>query len=388
MSYPEKQIHTNSDSSVCQFRNGFDCNGNKINSREYITQIRKNDAFSHNESQISKIIVELEYFADYFAPVLDNCHLTLANINDNEINKCDFIDSRDTHKKYKSNRMAYIGHDNIADTILKTFITSPYRVISTIMNSFLYLSHSLNVLNDHRIIHCDIKENSVLCNSNGTPIICNFQKSILVTTSTKDVLSYRELFIYNPKKENACIEYQVLCFLFSKTESKWDKTIITQEHVSTVLSDYYSKSKSIHKHIHKAEEKYRTYLNGFVGKEIRFLVKEFMHNVTHWDNFSLAVIYLHVLDDIKIEMFYKDYPFLKTFFDHLITIVTSLPDKVRPTIKTTYDEIHDLFSVEVERTSTRNVEKIIDTIVENGELKNRVINNFKKTKLFLLENNT
>ena len=113
-----------------------------------------------------------------------------------------------------------------------------------------------------------------------------------------------------------------------------------------------------------------------------------MHNVTHWDNFSLAVIYLHVLDDIKIEMFYKDYPFLKTFFDHLITIVTSLPDKVRPTIKTTYDEIHDLFSVEVERTSTRNVEKIIDTIVENGELKNRVINNFKKTKLFLLENNT
>jgi hypothetical protein len=84
-------------------------------------------------------------------------------------------------------------------------------------------------------------------------------------------------------------------------------------------------------------------------------------------------------------MFYTDYPFLKSFFDHLITIVTSIPDKVRPTIKTTYDEIHDLFSIEIDRTRTRNVEKIIDKIVENRELKNRVINNFKKTKLFLLE---
>lgn len=382
----EKRVQKGMEPSVCHFQYSFDCKGNKINSKNFITKIRKNDAFSENETRISKIIVELEHYDDYFAPVLDSCELTLANLNDNEITKCELIDIAKPQQKYKSNRVAYVGEDTLDDYIVNTFIHSPYRMIPAIMNSYLYVLHSIIVLNDNRIIHCNIKETGILCNRNGTPVLCNFHKSILITESAIDILSYRKLFEYHPQQENLCLEYQVLSFLFSKPDTEWN-TRITQEDINTVLDAYYSKtvSKTIFKHIAPSGDKFRTYFNTFIGQTVGYLVEALIPYASHWTNYSLAVVYLHMLDDIHIRMFYTDYPFLKTFTDTLITLVTSTPDKTRPTIHTTYDSIHDLFSAKIDKGSSRKVEKIIDEIVENRELNEKIIQNFKKTKLYLLQ---
>lgn len=388
MSSQETLVSKGLDNSVCHFQYGFDCKGNKINSKDFITKIRKHDKFSMNEDNISKTVLQIADYEEHFAPVLESCELSLANLKDNEIDKCEIIDPVDKTRKYKSNRVAFVGEDTIDDHVLKTFILTPYKLIPTLVETFLYLLNSVHILNNHRVIHCNVMDTSILCDYNGIPILGNFRLSLLVPENIKDVLNYKSFVEYNAKNENACLEFQIFSFLMSTPNIAWNGQI-TGDQIERVLTDFYSntnKTKHISELVREGEAEYKKYFNQFVGKPLSALIKALMKYVSYWDSYSLSIIYLRMMQHINMEVFYDSCSPLKEFINMLRTYVISIPGKARLSSKQIYDKVEGSFSVEVNRFEYYEMRNIMETIIKDRERADKIANNFRKTKIYLLQN--
>jgi len=75
----------------CVFHPGVSCKEDGLLTDKYITKIQASKDTSSHEKVIGEKVKKIKNYADYYAPILSSCAVSLSNVSNSEIKKCDII---------------------------------------------------------------------------------------------------------------------------------------------------------------------------------------------------------------------------------------------------------------------------------------------------------
>jgi len=375
----------NQGAAGCIFQYGFDCKGNKINTQKYITKIQKNENLSNNESEIGKKIQKMPHYKDFFSPVIECCNVDLAKYDSQEVEKCDFI-QKTKEKIYKMCIIEYVGKKTLGDYVYDMFYGNPFQFVKTVANTYVYLLKSLQKLSDNDIVHYDIKENNIVCNSVNTPIIIDFGRSIdLTKLKPTDVSKYEDIFfVYEPDFDYWCLDINFLMYMFNELGENWAEQVVKREAIMKVIDDVFTKTSivvSLQKVRNDYKQKQVEYFTKFEGKKWIDMFHELIGFIKTWDNYALAVTYgdmmLQFMDNLS------DNVVLKGFNEMLVDIITATPDQ-RVSLDKSIEQAVQIFTVKIKKDVALKTTNKIKELSKNSDFNNRMKDrhyNFKLKQL-------
>jgi serine/threonine protein kinase len=400
----------------CIFKPGIDCNGQIQTDKKFITKIQNSKNTSENEVHIGELIQSIPKYERFFSPIIENCQVDLSIIQNNEINKCDFIkDNKNNNKplKFESNIIKYAGKNTLFEYYEHTQ-NHGIKLLEHICNSHIRLLTALNKLNEQNIIHYDLKQNNIMCKTNGYPIIIDFGISIDTTRINPD--NYIDLFYaYGPEYVPWCIEIHVISKIVHTRN--WRGITIDMPFISSIIDDFFTKNVEINKLFDDNEKTllrktYNEYFKTIIGgagaggsagsgdgdgagsggsssgsgsggaatgiisqyfsqesSNAIHIINTLLQNSKCWDNYSIAFIYLRLIHIFKLDSKNtetNDIMFLKEYIIELKQIIMAPPDKRLLPL------------------STKNTIKQIFAYIKKQDIiiiKNKVLNNdnFKKS---------
>lgn len=371
----------------CIFRPGFDCKGKTIKTKKYITKVQRKADISQKETEISEIIKTIPHYDDYFAPILESCDIDIAKIESNEIKKCEFIEPSTQPKKYKTNKIKYIGEKTLEEYIFSLFANKSSKKrknLEKLITTHVKILTSLNKMSSYGLVHNDIKENNIVCERNGNPILIDFGLSINVNRIEPSSANTPELRIANYKKQDTfflydttydywCIDICALSYMFNELGGKdgsWKDATIKQENINYLINDFMTPKDRYIKTLFRPTDKtkYQAYFGKFVGKKWSILFDELIKRKNTWDNYALTVTYIIILMDLHL----AELPILKLYAEYMLTILRSTPEE-RPTTKDTITKLKAIFS------NTIPIKQIKQTDIQNNQM--AISENIEKTKI-------
>jgi serine/threonine protein kinase len=380
-----KEEIINQGAAGCIYKYGVDCRGIKLNDK-YVTKIQRNEKLSSNEAIIGKKIKEIPHYKDYFAPVIECCQVNLAKYDSEEVNKCEFIQkNKDKKRTYKMCKIPYVGQDTLGDHIYNVFRYTPMQFVKSLANTYLYVLKSLKILSDKNIVHYDLKENNVVCNSANTPIIIDFGRSIDLVETKTDVNKYKDIFfLYEPDFDYWCLDINFLMYMFNEIGDNWKTVIVTEEIVKGILHDFFSQTPiaiQLQKLYPAYKERQTVYFMNFVGKRWLEVFEELIKYIKTWDNYAMAVTYFIMITDFaEIKTKNGEYSILKKFNELLTSIITATPEE-RPTVEIVIEQSLIIFTEKLDRKSFYEMNNGVKTISKNEEKKKKIIAHFHKSKI-------
>jgi serine/threonine protein kinase len=373
----------------CIFKPSFTCNTSPKLENNYLRKIQRKDDISKKEVDIGNKIKKIKNYSRYFAPVISSCKIHLAKIDLNEIKKCEFINSENKKEYYESNKIKNVGKYKLEDYIFYLFEQKDkYKNIDEQKNNKMKIKNievlfslhikilkSIQKLQDAGIVHFDLKENNIICNEKtGNPIIIDFglsfdtneiENNANITQQPQDATKNIDLLIDQYNKKNVfftystdydfwCIDICFMTYMFNELGNNWKDVIITDNDVNRVLKDFFiHDEKSIIKKIFISKPEYKEnhseYFKSFVGKKWKQLFEKLIDNKLKWDNYSINVIFIYILNDLEL----MNIPLLKNYIEYLIQFITSTPEK-RVSTGEILSKITNIFSKNQEKL---NIEK-------------------------------
>lgn len=374
----------------CVFKN-IDENQNKPKlpnpQEEYIIKIQKKEETSENEKQIGKKIMAIKNYKNYFAPITKFEDINIKLINQDEIDKCDFIhDNKNPNTKYESEKIKYVGKDTLMKYYSKVISTDKHFIFIFIENHIILLE-ALEKLISAQIIHYDLKENNIVIqDTDKRPIIIDFGLSI---DTTNPVEKY--FYSYYTKYGPWCIDIVFLSYMVNELGADWQTKIIKADEIKTIINNYFENNPVVLELFIKDEQniwksKTENYFNLYVDKPWKTLYDDLIKYCFTWDNFSINIMYLFMFYDLELITFSTN-TFLNKYVELLKKNIIKSPNE-RHTPQQTKRSILKLFK-SVYRKNLNNLKKIFKEQYNNTETIRKVeknmavsiIDNNKKEKI-------
>jgi serine/threonine protein kinase len=302
----------------CIFRPGITCNGTRER-KNFVTKIQKHSKTIQNEISISDRIQKIKGYMKYYAPIMKSCPVKVSKRYQHEINKCEIFqkDSKSSDEErsvYISNKIRYVGSMTLEDYLIAYL--EKRKSCTAFWTSYSYLLHAIKLLFEHDIIHYDLRYNNVMYDSRlDVPIIIDFGLSIY--TKELGPNTYTKAFYVYDFYSYWCIDIMICNYIFQiVTYERSKKTEVTKDHIELILDNFIyglnndgekGKARKIHNGLFAMKiipdvmsgfkEMYFKYMSAFIGKTWFELYTELMKYSNTWDNYSLAVIYMFVLDE-------------------------------------------------------------------------------------------
>lgn len=346
----------------CIFHPGINCQGKK-ESIKYLTKIMKNAKTIENEIYISNFIKQIKGYTRFFAPIIKQCPVKISSKYVGEVKQCKlFGDLEDTQIKkqtYVSNKIRYVGSTNISSHIMEQ--NTPISFWRELLETHTYLLKGAIKLQSQDIIHHDVKFNNIMYDKTlNKPVFIDFGISIHVPSLRPSNL-HNAFYVFDTYPY-WCFEVCICNYIFRKiTYNKALTTKITEMDLETVFTTFvygyertYSKdgSPQIQNDIFQnfvfpmdppvIIENYKNiitkYYTQFIGQTWYSLFDHFIQNKIYytWDTYSLAVVYLFILDDymkkqketfLYIQQYHKNIynMYVKMLYDILLSTPSSRP---------------------------------------------------------------
>jgi len=331
----------------CVFRPAINCKGNLLKPN-FITKIQSEKANSDKETKIGYKIKKMKGYSKYFAPILKTCNISLANIKNDEIKKCDFIDNHTT--KIISNKMKYVGDKTLLDYFIHILEEKPDNISETIFDCYLHLLEGIELLQQNNIIHYDLKENNIMFDeTQDYPIIIDFGLSF----KTSNLHKYKELveafYVYAPDYKTWCFETNIVSYIINNIQKNDLDDNISISLLNKVIDDIFKENlmfthfkPSKNSNLQGNNETYKQSLKDFIAQysdlSYRELIDILLTFSYSWDNYSLAVIFLYSIYKLELNETY----IMTKLITLLKQIIFSTPD-VRIDIKETIDKVSDIY---------------------------------------------
>ena len=176
----------------CVYHPGIKCDGSK-DKKNFVSKLQINNYASFNEIEIGKIIEKIPNYELFFLPIIEYCKINIAEIDNKLIEKCNTLHDNTNLVLMKMNYIKNIDFDDLINQINKPLI------ISTIMNLYLSLLNSIELLTNKNIVHYDLKdENILLDKKNMNPIIIDFGISLNMNEFTLEKIE-DFFYVYAPE---------------------------------------------------------------------------------------------------------------------------------------------------------------------------------------------
>jgi tRNA A-37 threonylcarbamoyl transferase component Bud32 len=341
----------------CIFRPGIECSSKQLTSKSYITKIQKHREISKNEVLIGEKIQKIAGHEKYYAPILETCDVSVRDLkNVEEAKKCDFMKNADEFldKQYESNKIRYVGKNTLGDYFtqetanvsqIETYFRKMINIHETVLTGIMKL-------NDANIMHFDIKENNIMCkNKSGRPILIDYGISVDTTNIASVTVDARNVFFsYTDTYPSWCLDIVMINYMVNNSKNAdikqpnmnaWRGEKASVESTEQVISKYIENNQGIIDGLTKEEkEKYKVDMIAYYKP----LVEGGMMNIPtmgnvydeiikyhkSWDNYGVAITFLMLLHDLKLQEHVERIPFMKEYTSIMKEIVLSPPDK-RPT---------------------------------------------------------
>ena len=342
----------------CVFRPNLLCSDKDNHSRKYISKVQLKKQTSANETRIGDVIRKINKYNLHFAPIVETCDVNVSMINDKELKQCDFLQTDDQrNRKYETNKIRYIGANTLVDYFQQEVDNQVGSTLffKKLLNSYMVLGESIRKLVAANIIHFDLKENNIMCkDKTGRPIIIDFGLSIFAD-KLNDTPLQDMFFAYAPEYEPWCIDICILSYIANETKSNPDflSTTVSIENFNPIMSQFIEKSFLKSDLFTPDEQKLfksnmDTYLRKIIGGGFvlsptwKSISEALLTHWNTWDNYSLACIYLQLIDDFGVVFYMNNVDATKEFIQLLKKIVLAPPD-LRETIDATISQTVQLF---------------------------------------------
>ena len=241
----------------CVYYPGTDCNG-KMND----THVSKivNTKYSAREIKIGDRIKKIPHYQKYFVPIESSCPIQSVKVK-----KCRAL----------SNETTFM------------LLTMPYlKRVDVPFDSDVYntLTHAVEILIEHNIVHFDIKLDNIICTP--TPFLIDF--GISLDMNTINLSNY--FFIYDPLQYTWPIEVHLLCYMM---DHSW-----TEEVLAKICNE-------VCKHSPVLKQRYASQCMdhySYVWKVSRTeCISKLLEGWRTWDMYALTVLLIqHTSSDINL----------------------------------------------------------------------------------------
>ena len=297
------------------------------------TKIVSYDFFSMNEINISKIIIDkIPYNKNNYDMLIDYNFIDISEISEKVIENVD-LDS-DTKYIICSYAEKRIGFSNFLFNFpdIKQFI-------SNILNTYSILLDSLIKLNKNNICFFELSVDNIVFSPNTRPLLKITNNSLIVSSNLnesyiKNIINNIDNYTYKP------LEVHVLFYLIVKNEETLSLSFIEDicnnyvknMNILTLFSQNYKDS---------YEKACVETLKKYINKPKSVIIVDILNYNKYWDNYSLSILYLHVIGNIS-KFFSLKGTFMNKFTLLLIKNIHPNPLK-RETLEETNVNYNKLF---------------------------------------------
>jgi hypothetical protein len=304
-----------------------------IKHNESESKILLYDFFSVNEINISKKIKNIPYNANYFDIMLNYNLIDISKIDENLIENIDLNED----KKYI---LFYYNNEKCVDFQDFLFNLSNIKhFISSLLDSYTNLLHSLIKLNDENICFFGLNTDNIVFSNNNTLILKNFKNSLLISNLNesyiKNIIKNIDNYTYKP------LEIHVLFYLIKNNEET-----LSLSFIETICSNYVKNMNILllfsQKYIESYEKTCVETLKKYINKPKSVIITDILEYNKYWDNYSISILYLHIIGNIT-RFFSLKATFLNKFTMLLTKNIHPNPLK-RETLEETIKSYNKLFN--------------------------------------------
>jgi len=179
--------------------------------------------------------------------------------------------------------------------------------IMRIIDSYKYLLHIIEILNTYQIVHLNIIPTNILFNSDNNPILSNFTNSFHFPTLNEERKS--NLFksyipktqTQNPNPTNIFYTQPLEVYVISFLENQENNSSLSLSNIELLCSNFTTlsfSSLSIFSETYIKEYKEHAVfsLRCYINKPKEYVINDLLNNSSTWNNYSLSMLYLHLLN--------------------------------------------------------------------------------------------
>lgn len=166
------------------------------------------------------------------------------------------------------------------------YIPTPTVFVFEILNSYLHLLDAITYLNKN-ICFFDLSPQNIYFTKNNVPLLKKFQNSLLIASisSKKEIfikiLRNIESFTHKP------IEIHLLFYLIANNVASLSTSLI--EIISSTFCQNFLEERE------KYQKECIDFLSIYKDKPVNFIIDEVIEFYHTWDNYSLSIMYIHIL---------------------------------------------------------------------------------------------
>jgi hypothetical protein len=260
------------------------------------TKIQICDFFSINEIKICNKIKKIPYFANYFAIVTN---YSLVKVGEMSEVVFDQIVDKDTQITDNYVLLEYNTENKSKTLDLNMFLfnlPSPKLFVFHILDSYAYLLESLIQLRDKNMCFFDLCPENIIFNANYKPLLQNFQLSLLYNTLNEEyiatIIPQIKDFTHKP------LEIHLLFYLITNDELSMSYSLM-----ETICTNYMNNMTVLNFFTQKYRDSYKNacidFLKQYINRPKTDIIRDILTYYDKWDNYSLSVIYLHIVGHIS-----------------------------------------------------------------------------------------
>jgi hypothetical protein len=294
------------------------------------------DFFSRNEIKISEIISKISYYRNYYDVFVDNDFIDISKIGEKIIENVD-LDTKYIVFNYNDEKR--IGFRdflfNLSDSKNNSNIK---KFIFNILNTYTILLDSLIRLNENNICFFELNTENIVFSSYSRPILRNLENSIhipdLNESYIKNIIKKTNNYTYKP------LETHILFYLIVN-----DEETLSMSFIETICNHYVKSMDILSLFSQNYSESYEKAcvetLKKYINKPKSEIISDILKYSHYWDNYSLSILYLHIIGNIT-NVFSIKGTFMNKFTMLLIKNIHPNPLK-RETLRETSENYDKLF---------------------------------------------
>lgn len=315
------------------------------NQDKYVEKMQL-EKYALYELKMGEIIKKIEHYDSYFAPLLKTCDIDIS-VLDEKLQQCEAIQKSRRGENIITTKIKNLGNKSISKIVEewdKEYIQNqPKQFMRLFLESFLYLLHSISILQENQIIHNDLKENNIMYDeTNKCPIVIDFGMSVDIRNNidfkkiclTEDCQDKEEIHFFEYPFFSRCFEQNLMSKIYKGYLP--EKNYTTQKELLGHLEDFIqnqSEQNNFHKMFQQEEDKnlFRTFYQSKIeewtrlGREDNIPIDQCFEAIFEFaknkmDVYSLLITYLYIMEyddqfqyDLEKKERLEKAPYLKEF---------------------------------------------------------------------------